>query len=143
MKHIARMPLFLLCGSFAATAFFLSSQDEAKRMGFILIPAVFLVFFGILRLLFPSDKRPSLLPVLPILLGLLGGGLSSWLYFDHQVAAILKQSGETGVITAKITEVSYASEYTTIFLVKASTWQGESTKFGAVLDIPAACEAEV
>ncbi len=142
MKILAKKPLLWLCVGFCASAFCLSKQNEAARLLAIAALSIVLVLFLILLLLRSVEKRHSLFPLLPVLLGLFGGCLSAWLYFDRQVASVTARNGESGLLIAEITETSYYSEYTTVFLVTAQEWQGQDASFRAVLELPFACDAE-
>lgn len=142
MEFLKQHPLLTVCSCFAGAAFclrLLPSHGKLLLLAILVLSAVLLI---LLRRLPRRERRPSLLPLLPILMGLFGGCLSSWFWFDVRVDSVTAREGESGVLTATVTDVTYAADYLSVYTVEATAWNGESVSFKAVLEIPTEGGAE-
>lgn len=142
MEFLKQHPLLTICSSFAGAAFCLRlfpSRSKLLLLAILFLSAVVLI---LLRRFLRYGRKPSLLPLLPILFGLFGGCLSSWLWFDIHEASITARAGESGVLTATVTDVTYSADYLSVYTVKATAWNETPVSFKAVLEIPTEGEAE-
>jgi len=142
MEFLKQHPLLTVCSCFAGAAFclrLLPSHGKLLLLAILVLSAVLLI---LLRRLPRRERRPSLLPLLPILMGLFGGCLSSWFWFDVRVASVTAREGESGVLTATVTDVTYAADYLSVYTVEATAWNDEPVSFKAVLEIPTEGGAE-
>jgi len=142
MEFLKQHPLLTVCSCFAGAAFCLRLLPSRGKLLLLAILLLSFMALLLLRSLRRRERKPSLLPLLPILIGLFGGCLSSWFWFDVRVASITARAGDSGVITATVTDVTYTADYLSVYTVKATAWNGESVSFKAVLEIPVEGGAE-
>ena len=143
MEFLKQHPLLTVCSFFVGSAFCLRLLPSWGKILLLLLFALSAVILILFRVLLRPGRRPSLLPLLPILIGLFAGCLSSWLWFDVHVASITARAGESGTLTATVADVIYTADYLSVYTVKATSWNDDPTSFKAVLEIPRECEAEV
>ncbi|MBE6621559.1 MAG: ComEC/Rec2 family competence protein [Ruminococcaceae bacterium] len=143
MEYLKHRPLLTVCTCFAGAAFCLRLLSAWGKLICLLLFAVSAAALILLRTLLRPGRKPSLSPVLPILIGLFAGCLSSWLWFDVHVADMTARDGEQGTLTATVTDVTYTSDYLSLYTAKAEEWKGEAVSFSVLLEIPRDCDAEV
>ena len=136
MEYFQQRPLITVCSFLAGAAFCVRLLPSGIKLFLLLLLAIATAVFVLLRLFLRPGRKPSLLPLLPILIGLFGGCLSSWLWFDVHVDSITAHAGEKGSLTAVVTDVTYSSDYLSVYTVKATAWNGKPISFKAILEIP-------
>ncbi len=142
MEFLKHRPLLTVCSFFVGSAFCLRLLPSWGKILLLLLFPLSAVILILFRVLLRPGRRPSLLPLLPILIGLFAGCLSSWLWFDVHVASISAREGDRGILTATVTDVIYTADYLSVYTVKATAWNEEAVSFRAVLEIPAEGGAE-
>ena len=143
MKPLSDRPLLTGCAALCAAALFLRGFPSAVKLilaAAAVLGTAILVFLSLRR---PSENRKTiLLPFLPLFIGLAVGLFSSWSYFDLAAGRILARGGETGTITARITDISYRSETSSVFTAEVVSFRGEPARFRVLLTVSEECAAE-
>lgn len=80
---------------------------------------------------------------IPLLSGILLGGLWGHRYVEKQIEPALALDGRTGTATAVITSVDYESEYLTSFTAKLITLNGQKQDIITAIEVPYAANAKV
>ncbi len=141
MNALKHRPLLTLCIGFVVTVFCLYPFPVSVKWMVLFLVGMGITVLFFLRFFCRPDKKPSLLPLLPLLLGLVIGCLSSYLHFDRRIASIVNRAGESGTITAQVTDVTFQSNYTAFYTVHITELDGEAVSFKASLTIPQECDA--